>query len=508
MSDQIFIVIVAVFQIQCVLNNKSVPLNDYLELKSRFLFANNITADDHFETYYAGIGAHIVLTDPNEMTMNAQLMSYKDKEIDSGLSDPNRFYASQSFFKSKIHIDESKVFELIRKLPKGASLHSHSTALVSINYIFNNLTYRDNLFVKQNSNDKTFILKFFKNAPGWPWRAIQEMRLKHPEFNSQLKRQMTLALSTSRDNKNAIWTRFEAIFTFLRPLLTFYPVFKDYFFQVLEEHYNDNIRYMEIRSGLPELYDLDGRFYDHEATLDVMYGVVNDFMTTHSNFVGVKIIFSPNRRTNLTILATYIGFLKKMNRKYPDFLAGFDLVGQEDAGPPLKSMLPILLEIRKNFKLFLHAGETLWNGVETDENLIDAIFLNSSRIGHGYALVKHPRLLKMVKDKDIALEICPISNQILGLVNDFRNHPLNFLIANNYSVVLCSDDPSFWGATGVSYDWYVTFMAMTSRHADLRLLKQLAINSIKYSALTQSEKIKFMKQWFIDWNQFINNYFP
>ena len=50
--------------------------------------------------------------------------------------------------------------------------------------------------------------------------------------------------------------------------------------------------------------------------------------------------------------------------------------------------------------------------MDTDENLIDAIMLNTTRIGHGYAIVKHPGLKKMIKEKDIALEICPISNQV------------------------------------------------------------------------------------------------
>ena len=50
--------------------------------------------------------------------------------------------------------------------------------------------------------------------------------------------------------------------------------------------------------------------------------------------------------------------------------------------------------------------------MDTDENLIDAIMLNTTRIGHGYAIVKHPALEKIIKEKDIALEVCPVSNQV------------------------------------------------------------------------------------------------
>lgn len=38
--------------------------------------------------------------------------------------------------------------------------------------------------------------------------------------------------------------------------------------------------------------------------------------------------------------------------------------------------------------------------------------LGSKRIGHGYALSKHPLLLNIVKERDIAIEVNPISNQV------------------------------------------------------------------------------------------------
>lgn len=48
----------------------------------------------------------------------------------------------------------------------------------------------------------------------------------------------------------------------------------------------------------------------------------------------------------------------------------------------------------------------------TDENILFAILLNTTRIGHAFALTKHPRLMAMVKKRDIAIEVNPISNQV------------------------------------------------------------------------------------------------
>ena len=47
-----------------------------------------------------------------------------------------------------------------------------------------------------------------------------------------------------------------------------------------------------------------------------------------------------------------------------------------------------------------------------DDNLLDAVLLNTSRIGHGYALPKHPQVMSIVKANSIAVEINPISNQV------------------------------------------------------------------------------------------------
>ena len=53
-----------------------------------------------------------------------------------------------------------------------------------------------------------------------------------------------------------------------------------------------------------------------------------------------------------------------------------------------------------------------WQGTKVDDNLIDAVLLNTSRIGHGYALPKHPEVMKIVRQQDIAVEVNPISNQV------------------------------------------------------------------------------------------------
>lgn len=68
---------------------------------------------------------------------------------------------------------------------------------------------------------------------------------------------------------------------------------------------------------------------------------------------------------------------------YPNFVIGFDLVGQEDKGEPLVKFADQLNSVDPKINFFFHAGETNWNGISTDLNLLDALLLNTKRIGHG-----------------------------------------------------------------------------------------------------------------------------
>ena len=48
----------------------------------------------------------------------------------------------------------------------------------------------------------------------------------------------------------------------------------------------------------------------------------------------------------------------------------------------------------------------------------------------------------MAIEKNIAIEVCPISNQVLKLVEDIRNHPVVELIQDgNFPIVIAPDDP-------------------------------------------------------------------
>lgn len=215
-----------------------------------------------------------------------------------------------------------------------------------------------------------------------------------------------------------------------------------------------------------------------------------------------------------------------LKQQFPDLIAGYDLVGQEDLGQPLAALTPELFWFKKtcaengvDIPFFFHAGETLGDGNETDENLFDAILLGTRRIGHGFSLYKHPLLIDMVKEKKILIESCPVSNEVLRLTGSIMSHPLPALLARGVPVALCNDDPSVFGlgSNGMTHDFWQALQGW--ENMGLEGLASVAENSIRYATFQDYKakewlqvvkdgsfgrdiRARRMKEWSRAWEKF------
>ena len=82
-------------------------------------------------------------------------------------------------------------------------------------------------------------------------------------------------------------------------------------------------------------------------------------------------------------------------------------------------------DLKNKINFYLHAGESQFS---ENENVVEALLLKSKWIGHGFNIALHPYLVDLAIEQDVCLEICPISNYLLGYTLDLRNHPAWFLI--------------------------------------------------------------------------------
>lgn len=82
------------------------------------------------------------------------------------------------------------------------------------------------------SEDGRIFLKFSQEAPGNLWTPIKLLRESDKSFDFRLRQQFTLLKNGVDNDINSVWKAFQTIFNSVKPLVTYRPVFKDYFYQV------------------------------------------------------------------------------------------------------------------------------------------------------------------------------------------------------------------------------------------------------------------------------------
>ncbi len=157
----------------------------------------------------------------------------------------------------------------------------------------------------------------------------------------------------------------------------------------------------------------------------------------------------------------------------PQSVIGLDLAGNEDVSPPPETAyLFRTAKDEEGLSITIHAGET-----GKSHNIEDAIInYSADRIGHGTAIVQEPRLIELVKKKDICIEVCPVSNRLTNAVAENEYHPVREMVKHGVPFVVCSDNPSIHGST-LSDDYFELYKETNSA----LLIQNMLSDQKKYS---------------------------
>ena len=124
-------------------------------------------------------------------------------------------------------------------------------------------------------------------------------------------------------------------------------------------------------------------------------------------------------------------------------ITGFGLGGDEAKFPPKLFTRAYQIAADAGLHCTVHAGE-----FAPAQGMVEAMeHLPIRRIGHGVNSIYSPDTMAMLKDKNIALELCPTSNIFLGLFKDMNDHPFPKFYAAGIKVSISSDDPPFMSTT-------------------------------------------------------------
>ena len=120
-------------------------------------------------------------------------------------------------------------------------------------------------------------------------------------------------------------------------------------------------------------------------------------------------------------------------------IVAFGVGGDETARPLGEFAQAVSIAREAGLRFTPHAGET-----STAQSVWEAVAMDADRIGHGIRAVEDAALLRVLRERDIALEVCPTANVRTGAVATIEAHPLRALFDAGVPLTLNSDDPGLF----------------------------------------------------------------
>ena len=158
-----------------------------------------------------------------------------------------------------------------------------------------------------------------------------------------------------------------------------------------------------------------------------------------------------------------------------------------EVGHPPEDFKAVFDEARKHGLLTVaHAGEEgppeyIWQALDD---------LKVSRVDHGVRCVEDPKLVERLREEQIPLTVCPLSNVKLRVFDSIQDHNLKRMLELGLRVTVNSDDPAYFGGYMDENFEAVREGLDLSRKDVYRLAK----NSFQASFLDAAKKQQLLKE--------------
>jgi adenosine deaminase len=126
---------------------------------------------------------------------------------------------------------------------------------------------------------------------------------------------------------------------------------------------------------------------------------------------------------------------------FRDQFIGVGLDSAEVGYPPALFRDVYRLAAAEGLRLVAHAGEE--GGPDYVREALD--LLGVERVDHGVRSVEDPELVARLREEQIPLTVCPLSNVALGVVGTLGDHMLPGMLEAGLLATVNSDDPAYFG---------------------------------------------------------------
>ena len=269
------------------------------------------------------------------------------------------FY-TQPFLDVKSIIDSTLLYHILRIMPKGGLLHTHSSGLTDIDWVIAKGSTLPDCYVYILPDNTEYIygqLSVFKKDQLPNGFVSLGERLKSlPEFTAELHDLLILKRVSLLDSRD-VWAEFEKRFKRISDLVNYRPFFQQYYHKAFLDLAEDGVQHVEIRMIIDHLYDLQNSSYTLETAITDMRDIVIDIQKEKPEFT-FKLIYTSFKSLSVEEIDSQVEQAIVFKRKFPDIIAGFDLVAEEDIGNTISYY-------QKSWKKLDSLKSGIWSGASS-----------------------------------------------------------------------------------------------------------------------------------------------
>ena len=370
------------------------------------------------------------------------------------------------FQKALAALRQTPLYALFRRMPKGRLMHAHIEASFDMHFMLSLCLASDDVYVFLQEETSEYRYCQLAHRAWFPggiipegWNNLRSAVAADPLLKEEIYRMCTSGKENIDDN---IWPKFEAIFDRFKAVNNFKPFFVKLYTKVFMDMAAEGLTGVDLRYISQTIFDEDGRRLEPDEYVDLLKEIEAEVRKTYPYF-SIRIIYCYYKGVPVETVPERLAFSRHLQEKYPDMFLGFDMVGGEDCGKDLRYYAPALKDA--GVPIIMHAGESL---DPDNRNIEYALDLGVTRIGHGMNLYRYPEVEKRVKEANVMLEVCPLSNQLLGYVPDLREHPAAGYIKRGLNVTLCSDDCAIFDTAYITDDLLLAYLCWDLSIADIK----------------------------------------
>lgn len=242
-------------------------------------------------------------------------------------------------------------------------------------------------------------------------------------------------------------------------------------YEAVADAAEDNVRYLELRFSPQALGR--ARHFDLGEVTDWVITAVTQASQDYNIQVGLIISLVRHEPLEQAWQVARIAF-----DRVGKGIMGIDLAGDE-VNFPSGPFMPIFKTAKElGLGVTIHAGE--WTGAEGVRQAINDLY--ADRVGHGVRAMENSSVLRLIRERNVALEVCLTSNLQTGVVYTVSHHPLTDMLDLKLLATLNTDDP---GVSGISLtDEYE--LATRSLSLTYSCLRQLTLNAASVAFLPEN----------------------